>query len=455
VTRPGSLGVDAELLARHDRPGPRYTSYPTAVEFDDRVGSEQYRAALSEAATRSNEPLSLYVHLPFCAARCSFCACHVVVSSRPELADAYLRRLRAEASLLAEALGGDRPVVQYHWGGGTPTHHSPATLASIHQELTARFRLAPDAEVAVEVDPRVTTTAHLEMLAGAGFNRLSFGVQDLDPTVQALIGRNQTRDQTESLYQEARRLGFGSINLDLIYGLPGQSEGSMERTLETITALRPDRLAVYSYAHVPWMRPHQRRIDTELLPDTETKFALLAQVVTSLTAGGYRHIGIDHFALPNDELVAAADAGTLTRNFMGYTTRRGTEVVGLGTSAISDVSGLYAQGHRRLASYYEMVDTGVLPIERGYVLAPDDLRRRRVITEIMCNGKVDLDVFGTEHFTPELDRLRTLVDEGLVTIEGTTVTATELGQLFLRRIAVVFDAYTSDRLEKPTFSRVV
>jgi oxygen-independent coproporphyrinogen III oxidase len=455
VTSPAPITIDADLLARHDRPGPRYTSYPTAIEFDDRVGPKRFGTALAEAATRLHEPLSLYVHLPFCAARCSFCACHVVVSSRPELADAYLRRLLAEASLLADALGGNRPVAQYHWGGGTPTHHSPDTLASIHQELTALFRLAPDAEVAVEVDPRVTTTAHLEMLAAAGFNRLSLGVQDLDPTVQGLIGRNQTRDETVSLYQEARRLGFESINFDLVYGLPGQSETSMTATLETVTALRPDRLAVYSYAHVPWMRPHQKRIKTELLPDTETKFALLAQVVTGLTAAGYRHIGIDHFALPDDELVAAADAGTLTRNFMGYTTRRGIEVVGLGTSAISDVSGLYAQGHRRLASYYEMVDRGELPIERGYVLAPEDLRRRGVITEIMCNGKVDLDVFGAEHFTSELARLETLVDEGLVTIEGTRVTATALGQLFLRRIAVVFDAYTSDRLEKPAFSRVV
>lgn len=455
MRRSGLPVVDANMLARYDRPGPRYTSYPTALEFDEQVGPARYRAALAEAATRSAEPLSLYVHLPFCAARCSFCACHVVVSTRPELAEAYLRRLIAEAELVTETLGELRPVVQYHWGGGTPTHHSPDTLAWIHGELTSRFPVAPDAEVAVEVDPRVTTAVHLEMLAETGFNRLSFGVQDLDPEVQALIGRNQTQEQTESLYGEARRLGFTSVNFDLIYGLPGQDEDSLGRTLDTVIALRPDRLAVYSYAHVPWMRPHQRRIDTDRLPDTPAKFGLLAQVVTTLTQAGYRHVGIDHFALPDDELVAAADAGTLTRNFMGYTTRRGTEVVALGTSGISDVSGVYAQGHRRLASYYEMVDRGQLPIERGYVLDGDDLRRRWVITEIMCNGMVDLDHVGAHHFYSELARLTPLVEEGLATVDGSRVAATELGQLFLRRIAGVFDTHTPQRTETQMFSRTV
>lgn len=455
VIRPESLVVDVDLLARHDRPGPRYTSYPTAAEFNGQVGPERYRAALIKAASRSTEPLALYVHLPFCAARCSFCACHVVVSSRPELVEAYLRRLVAEAELVADVLGGGRPVVQYHWGGGTPTHHSPATLAWIHRELTSRFDLAEDAELAVEVDPRVTTAAHLEMLADSGFNRLSLGVQDLDPDVQAMIGRNQTQEQTISLYRQARRLGFSSINFDLVYGLPGQDEASLGRALDTVIDLSPDRLAVYSYAHVPWMRPHQRRIDTDLLPDTTAKFALLAQVVTSLTGAGYRQVGIDHFALPDDELITALDSGTLTRNFMGYTTRSGTEVVALGTSGISDVSGLYAQGHRRLASYYQMVDSGELPIERGYVLDQDDLRRRRVITEIMCNGAVDLGENGANRFAEELDRLEPLVGEGLATIDGTRIEATELGQLFLRRIALVFDTHSRRRPKTGMFSRTV
>jgi len=451
----GLLAVDADLLERHDRPGPRYTSYPTALEFDENVGPERYRQALTEAGKRSADPLSLYVHLPFCAARCSFCACHVVISSDPDLIEAYLRRLVVEAGLVADTLGSTRPVVQYHWGGGTPTHHPPETLARIHKELASRFELSPDAEMAVEVDPRVTTTDHLEMLTAAGFNRLSFGVQDLDSEVQALIGRNQTQEQTEALYAEARRLGFASINFDLIYGLPGQNNESLARTLDAVVSLRPDRLAVYSYAHVPWMRPHQRRIDADLLPDTTTKFGLLAQVVTTLTDAGYRQIGIDHFALPDDELVAAEEAGTLTRNFMGYTTKRGTEVVALGTSGISDVSGVYAQGHRRLASYYEMVDSGELPIERGYVLSEDDLRRRWVITEIMCNGRVDLDLVGAHHFASELARLEPLVEEGLAVVEGPRIEATRLGQLFLRRIAIVFDAHTRDVPETGRFSRTV
>lgn len=447
--------VDSDLLARHDRPGPRYTSYPTAVEFDQQVGPQRYREALAEAATRSDEPLSLYVHLPFCVARCSFCACHVVVTSRPEISEPYLHRVVAEADLLTEMLGDRHRVVQYHWGGGTPTHYPPATLAWLHGELASRFQLDADAEVAVEVDPRVTTTAHLEMLAEAGFNRLSLGVQDLDPDVQALIGRNQTREQTETLYEEARRLGFSSINFDLIYGLPGQDEMSLARTLAAVVALRPDRLAVYSFAYVPWMRPHQRRIDPELLPDAAVKFGLLAQVVTTLTTAGYRQVGMDHFAVPGDELVAAAHAGTLTRNFMGYTTRSGTEVVALGTSGISDISGVYAQDHRRLASYYQMVDRGELPIERGYVLNEDDLRRRWVITEIMCNGVVDLERVGVHHFASELADLADLVEEGLVTVDGTCVEATELGRLFLRRIAGIFDAHTRQRTDTRMFSRSV
>lgn len=296
------IEVTPELLARHDRPGPRYTSYPTAVEFADDFGPGDYEERLAAAAQRSVEPLSLYVHLPFCQARCSFCACHVVVAGRPEVAEAYLKRVVAEAALIADRLGERRRLVQYHWGGETPTHYPPDVLVDLHDSLLGSFDLDDDAEVAVEVDPRVTTLEHLAALAQAGFNRLSLGVQDLDPELQRLIGRNQTREETETLYHEARALGFESINLDLIYGLPGQDETTLRQTLEAVIALRPDRLAVYSFAFVPWMRRHQRRIDESLLPGTEAKFRLLAIVVSTLTEAGYRSIGMDHFALPADEL---------------------------------------------------------------------------------------------------------------------------------------------------------
>ncbi len=460
------IGVNADLLKRHDRPGPRYTSYPTAVEFNTAFGAVDYGERLALAAQRADDPLSLYVHLPFCEARCSFCACHVVVAKRPEVADAYLGRVVAEASLLAERLGERRRVVQYHWGGGTPTHYSPEVLEELHSALLARFELDSAAEIAVEVDPRVTSTAHLEALAAAGFNRISFGVQDLDPEVQRLIGRNQARDETEALFWDARRLGFASINLDLIYGLPGQNEGTLGTTLDAVVEMRPDRLAVYSFAYVPWMRPHQRRMEESMLPDTEAKFALLAQVVSTLTAAGYAQIGMDHFALPGDELVLAARQGSLTRNFMGYTTKRDTEMVALGTSGISDVDGAYAQNHRRLASYYQAVDGGELPIERGYRLDRDDRLRRHVITELMCNGVVDLDeacsVFGVDggsYFAAEVSALSGpggLADEGMVNIDGLVVKTTELGALFVRRVAAVFDAYTGRRDGSgPVFSKTV
>lgn len=460
------IEVSAELLARHDRAGPRYTSYPTAVEFTEEFGPEQYAQRLAAAASRPAEPLSLYVHLPFCQARCSFCACHVVVSSRPEVSGPYLDRVVAEAALVAWQLGERRRVVQYHWGGGTPTHHSPEHLRALHLRLLDHFELDPKAEVAIEVDPRVTTFAHLEVLRELGFNRVSLGVQDLDPEVQRLIGRNQTREQTESLYREARRLGFSSINLDLIYGLPGQDEGTLRRTLEAVIEMRPDRLAVYSFAFVPWMRRHQTRMDEALLPESRTKFALLAQTVSSLSDAGYRHIGMDHFALPGDELVHAAEEGTLTRTFMGYTTKRDTETVALGTSGISDVDGGYAQNHRRLASYYGAVDRGELPVERGYRLEPDDRIRRFVITELMCNGTVDLAVAGErfglgggDYFAAELATLSSpggLVDEGMTEVDGTTVRATELGELFVRRLAMVFDAHTAHRNGgHPLFSKTV
>ncbi len=459
------IEVTPELLARHDRPGPRYTSYPTAVEFDQSVGPDDHAKRLREAGSRSG-PLSLYLHLPFCAERCSFCACHVVVTRRDSVAVAYLRHLEDELRLVAELLGEHRVLAQYHWGGGTPTHHPPEDLRRLHGVVTDLFSFADGAELAVEVDPRVTTLAHLETLADLGFDRISMGVQDLDPTVQAKIGRNQTVDQTETLYRAARRIGFTSINFDLVYGLPGQTEESLTRTLDTVVALRPDRLAVYSFAYVPWMRPHQRRLDEASLPDQATKFRLLATTIAVLTDAGYRRIGMDHFALADDELSLAADAGTLTRNFMGYTTRRGTDLVAVGTSGISDVGGAYAQNHRRLASYYQAVETGILPVERGYRLTRDDLVRRHVIAELMCNGVVDLDrvgrVFGIdaeEAFAAELAELTEpggLVDEGLVVTEGGRIAVTELGSVFVRRVAAVFDAHTRRRRsDGPMFSRAI
>jgi len=459
-------GVTAELLAEHDRPGPRYTSYPTAVEFHEGFGPEEYGDRLADAASRPGDPLSLYVHLPFCEHRCSFCACHVVITRKESVAAAYLRRLVDEARTTAARLGDRQVLQQYHWGGGTPTFYSPAELIELHGQLLSSFELAPGAEVALEVDPRITTEEHLSTLRELGFNRVSMGVQDTDEEVQDLIGRNQTWEQTSSLHEVARRLGYSSINMDLIYGLPGQNERSFDHSLEQVIGLRPDRLAVYSFALVPWMRPHQKRIDTELLPDRDLKFALLSLAIDRLTAAGYEQIGMDHFALPDDELAVAHRERTLSRNFMGYTTKRGTEIVGLGTSAISDIAGSYAQNHRRLASYYEAVDAGELPTERGFALDAEDRLRRYVITELMCNGRLladDIsDRFGIavgEHFAAELADLAApggLVDAGFVRIEGSNIESTSLGRPFIRNVAMVFDTRLGARTGgAPVFSRTV
>lgn len=458
--------VDAQILAKYDRPGPRYTSYPTAIEFHEGFAEDAYVACLTEAATRVNESFSLYVHLPFCEHRCSFCACHVVVTGNKSVADAYLDRIVAEARVVSEHLGERRVLQQYHWGGGTPTYFTPDALSELHTRILDEFELAPGAEVAIEVDPRVTTPEHLRVLRELGFNRISMGVQDVDATVQSLIGRNQTWEQTVTLYEEARELAFDSINIDLIYGLPGQSADSFGESLLKVNGLRPDRLAVYSFALVPWMRPHQKRLDESLLPTSEQKFELLALAISELTAAGYEQIGMDHFALPDDELVAAYNDRTLSRNFMGYTTKRGTEIVGLGSSAISDISGAYAQNHRRLASYYRSVDTQVLPVERGILLTEDDLLRRFVILELMCNGRIDtkevLSGFGVtfhEYFAPEISELSKdggLVSEGFLKIENEGIETTELGRLFIRNVAMAFDAHRlKGPSDVPKFSRTV
>ena len=461
------MQVTPELLAHHDRPGPRYTSYPTAVEFAEDFGPADYTPRLDAASQLTVTPLSLYVHLPFCQARCSFCGCHVVVTKNTSLADVYLDRLVKEAEMVSHRLGERTTLHQYHWGGGTPTYYSPDDLARLHTTLMGMFDMAPGAEVAIEVDPRVTTVEHLEVLRGLGFNRLSMGIQDFDPTVQDLIGRHQTVEEAVELHTAARKLGFESINFDLIYGLPGQTDESFANTLQQVTELMPDRLAVYSFAYMPSKVTQQIRIDDSKLPDRDTKFRLLTAAVDGLVGAGYEQIGMDHFALPGDDLTTARAKGTLSRNFMGYTAKRAPDVVAIGTSGISDVQGAYAQNHKRMTDYYGSVDAGELPIERGIALSPDDLVRRHVITELMCNGKVDsVDVetrFGisfADYFSAELAALAApggAIDEGLVEVSDTELQATELGELFIRNVAMDFDAYMAAHRKsaKTHFSRTV
>lgn len=441
----GLQHVPPELLERLARPGPRYTSYPTAAVFDGSVGPAEHAAALARHGA-TGAPVSLYVHLPFCRTLCFYCACNVIITRRPGAAEDYLDLLEREADLVAGALGRRPRVTQLHLGGGTPTYLTPAELRRLHGLLSARFDLSAAEEMAVEVDPRSTTVEQLETLARLGWNRASFGVQDFDPDVQRAIHRVQSVEQTSALVEAARRLGFRGINVDLIYGLPRQRPETFARTLEAVVGLRPDRLALYSYAHVPWMRPAQARFEREgmRLPGADEKLALLQQAVRAFAAAGYQHLGMDHFALPDDELTLALERGALHRNFQGYTVRRADALVGLGVSAISEVSGVFAQGEKDLPAYAAALEAGRLPVARGRALTADDEARRRVILALMTGGAVPAALLAP--FAAERPALDALAQDGLVRWHpGGDLHVTPLGRAFVRNVAMVFDAYLPDR----------
>ncbi len=457
--------VTPELVARYDRPGPRYTSYPTAIEFAESFGAGAYDARLAEADRRAGEPLSVYTHIPFCVERCNFCACHVIASPLgTRVTEPYLAHLFREIELAAAALPHRRTVVQYHWGGGTPTYLSVPEIHALLDHFERFFTFAPGAELAIEVDPRVTTVEQLQALRARGFNRLSLGVQDLNPAVQEAIGRVQPVPVTAATVEEAQRLGFRGINIDLIYGLPHQSLASFGETLDSVIALAPDRLAIYSFAFLPWLKGNQKRLGEEVLPSGKHKIALLLLARDKLLAAGYRAIGMDHFARPDDELSIALDQGRLKRNFMGYSVQDAPDMIGLGVSAIGQVSGAYAQNHKKLSAYYAALDAGRLPIERGYALSADDRLRAEVIQALMCDFAVDTravgrrhDVAFAEYFAPELQQLAPLAAEGMVDIEPQRLRVTPLGQLFVRNLAMCFDRYlaAAERSPKPRFSRTV
>jgi oxygen-independent coproporphyrinogen-3 oxidase len=461
-----AVDVTLALLRKYDRPGPRYTSYPTAVEFTPEFTERDYRQKLSEADRLPSEPLSLYVHLPFCEERCLYCGCNVVVTKKREVAARYLEVLHREIDLLASHLPHRRAVSQYHWGGGTPTYHGPAEIEALHRKIADHFEILPDAEVAIEVDPRVTTFEQLQLLGRLGFNRISMGVQDFTPQVQAAVDRNQTEDETRRLYDDCRRLGFHSVNLDLIYGLPRQTPETFARSMETVIDLRPDRIAVYSYAFVPWLKAHQKRIDAEAVPDPPTKLRLFCIAREMLLQAGYRQIGMDHFALDDDELVLAMRDGRLHRNFMGYTVKRGGDMVGLGVSAIGDVRASLVQSVKKLSTYRRTIDQGRFPVERGIRLDRDDLIRREVITRLMCNFRLDpadvearFEIDFADYFAAELEALRRPdgpVEHGFLEIEPDRLEVVGHGPLFIRNICMVFDRYLrGDEPGKRVFSRTV
>jgi oxygen-independent coproporphyrinogen-3 oxidase len=461
--------VPPGLLGRYDQPGPRYTSYPTAPTWSDAFGPAQYAERLRASGGRTGRPLSMYVHLPYCESMCWFCGCNVVITQDRGKGANYVDEVLREAALARSLLGddADRPVLQHHWGGGTPTFLPPEHLVRLFEGLSALFPIAddPDVEVSLEVDPRVTSREQLAALRSAGFNRVSMGVQDFDPKVQETIHRVQPYELTEQLVDDARGLGFESVNIDLIYGLPYQVTESFARTLELALSLRPDRVACYGYAHVPWLKKHQRVIPEDALPSGEAKLDLYLQALAAFGAEGYVPIGMDHFARGGDSLAEAAEKGVLHRNFMGYTTSPAEDMLSFGMTAISEIDGAFAQNHKTLPEWLAQLDRGEMPVERGLQRDADDEARRRIILDLMCHFRVDFaEHGGTESFrvayAEELEALRPMRDDGLIEVEDDGLVVTRLGRLFVRNLCMPFDAWLhkkkgTDGTGQARFSRTV
>jgi oxygen-independent coproporphyrinogen-3 oxidase len=457
------LAPRADLIARFDVAGPRYTSYPTADRFVEAFGPDNLDHWLRQRSSLGwRQPLSVYVHVPFCQSVCYYCACNKIVTRDLGRGPGYVDDLLREIDLYAERLGGREPVSQLHFGGGTPTFLDGPTLARAVEGLERAFTFTPQAERSIEVDPRTVDVARLRELAAQRFNRLSFGVQDFDAEVQQAVHRVQSTKQVFELTQAARDIGFESVNVDLIYGLPRQSPESFRRTLGTLAELRPDRVAVYGYAHLPERFKPQRRIHTEELPSAGDKLAMMRLAIELLGERGYVYIGMDHFALPDDALAVAQRRGMLHRNFMGYTTQPDCDMLGLGVSAIGRMGPCYAQNHRTLDEYCDAVRAGRLPIARGYELTRDDMLRRSAIMSIMCSGEVSFEALASGFLvdpklvlSEELARLREFQDLGLVQVDQDGIAVTPQGRFFVRPIAMVFDRYLRTAMQRGNYSRVI
>jgi oxygen-independent coproporphyrinogen-3 oxidase len=451
------------LMKEHARPVPRYTSYPTVPFWDKEFGDADYREALVEARDHAGEPLSVYVHLPFCAKRCYYCGCNAMVTHRDEVVDRYLDHVEREIEVVTGLMGRGRPVTQLHWGGGTPNFLSEAQTARVVGLLDDAFTLAPGAEVGIEMDPRIATPEQPRYLKRLGFNRMSMGVQDFDPRVQASIGRIQPEEMTVELLENARAAGFESVNFDLVYGLPYQTPESFRRTIDRVVELSPDRIAAFSYAHLPDLRKNQRAVDDSGLPDDATKLGIFLDAVETLGEAGYEWIGFDHFARPDDELAVAARERRLLRNFMGYTTRVAPDQVGFGVSAIGCLAGRFVQNDTGLARYQDALAADRLPVVRGHTLTHEDALRSAVIQHLMCNLEIPQDLtleeFGgtVEELLPQApERFQAYEEAGFLdrrADRGWEVRT--MGRFFMRNVASELDAYLRASRELPVFSSSV
>jgi oxygen-independent coproporphyrinogen-3 oxidase len=455
-----TLNITQELLDRYNVPGPRYTSYPTAPEWNDTFGPADYERTL-EASNATRHPISLYMHLPFCERLCLFCGCNVVISKNHEVSIPYLKMLQWEIDQMARRLDRSRPVVQFHWGGGTPTYFTPAQLEELFLFTKERFTFAPDSEIGIEVDPRVTTHQHLTVLRKLGFNRISMGIQDFNPIVQKAVRRIQPYEATKEIFDACRSLGFESVNTDLIYGLPHQTPQSFVESVNKLIELGPDRVAMFSYAHVPWLKKQQGAV-AKLIPLGMDKYQIFRAGIEQFTRAGYLYIGMDHFARPGDELCVAQQNRTLHRNFQGYTTKAGSDLLGLGVSSISGVDRVYAQNYRDLKEYAAAIEQQKLPTMRGMNLNDDDVVRRGAINKLLCHCMIHKKEFESEYnicfddyFAEELAKLALLANDGLVELKPETIHVTMLGRIFIRNVGMVFDKYLQKPKDKPVFSKTL
>ena len=458
-----SLVLDQELIRRYDQTGPRYTSYPTAVQFHDGFGPEAYRAA-ARASNASGRPLSLYFHIPFCDTVCFYCACNKVATKDRTRAQPYLDRVYREMAMQGELFDDDRPVEQLHWGGGTPTFISLEQMRELMTVTGRHFRLLDDdsGEYSIEIDPREVTDTTIGVLREIGFNRMSLGLQDLDPRVQKAVNRIQSAEQTFGALAAARREGFRSVSMDLIYGLPLQTPQSFIATLDRVLEAEPDRLSVFNYAHLPERFKPQRRINESELPTADQKLEILRQVGERLASAGYVYIGMDHFARPDDELAVAQREGLLYRNFQGYSTHAHCDLVAIGVTSIGMVGNTYAQNMRTLDEYYARIDAGELAVFRGIELSRDDELRRAVITQLICNFALDMDGVGQrwgvefrDYFADELRRLGQMQQDGLVEVDDHHIEVLPAGRLLIRNVCMVFDRYLDGTGQTARFSKVI
>ncbi len=456
--------IDLELLRKYDRPGPRYTSYPTAPVFTPAFGPKEYRDEIVRTnASDDSADLSLYFHFPFCDTLCYFCGCTMLVTHSRDRIREYNRYLKKEIDIVAPLVSRKRKVSQLHWGGGTPSYLDPDEILDIGSFIHERFSFGGDIEAGVEIDPRGLTFEHMKALRESGFNRVSMGVQDFNPKVQEAVNRVQPESITRDAVNWSRKLGFKSINLDLIYGLPHQTLASFKKTVETVIDISPDRLAIFNYAHVPWLKPHQKLIHQEQLPTPELKLQIFKMTIEKLIDAGYWNIGMDHFAKRNDELAIAQKNKTLYRNFQGYSTKAGCDLYGFGMSAIGHFRETYQQNKKTLPEYYRTLDGNSLTTSVGYRMSPDDLIRKSVIIQLMCDMGLDKASIETqfgisfdEYFSDALHKLEAFVPDGLVTLTHDNITVNGLGRLIIRNIAMCFDAYLERMMkERPIFSRTV